>query len=55
MKIREYLILKEILSFLEEKLYEELNRNNDYTNEPIENLKRNIEGLKEIIIRLENE
>lgn len=55
MKIKDYLILKEIQRYLENQLDLELKDNNHFTNMVIEKLKRMYEELNIILSKLENE
>lgn len=55
MKIKDYLLLKEIERYLEDLKCEKVRENNGFTNNPIEELKRFIIGLRKIIGKLESE
>ena len=55
MKVKDYLVLKDIENFLEDLRDEKLRENNGYSNNPIENIERLMFNLRKILNKLENE
>jgi len=55
MKTKDYLILKEIEFYLENRKDELIRENNGYTNNHIEEVKKLLEGLRKVLDKLENE
>lgn len=55
LSIRDYLELKKIYNYLEQKRDEEKRENNGYSNQPVERLTEMIEALCRIIKKLEEE
>lgn len=55
MKIKDYLVLKDIEWWLEKQRDDRIRENNNYTNQPIEEIKTLLNGLKKVIAKLENE
>ena len=55
LKIKNYLVLKDIETYLENKKDELLIENNNYSNLPIEEIEKLLINLKKILNKLENE
>nr|DAX84778.1 MAG TPA: hypothetical protein [Caudoviricetes sp.] len=55
LKIKDYLVLKNIESYLENKKDEMLIENNNYSNLPIEEIEKLLINLKKVLNKLENE
>ena len=55
LSIKDYLMLKKIYEYLEDKKDEEIRENNGFSNQPVEELKEMQERLGLIIYKLENE
>ena len=55
MSIKDYLLLNEVTNYLEDLKAEKVRENNGFSNNPIEELKRFIIGLRKIIDKLESE
>ncbi len=55
LSIRDYLELKKIYNYLEQKRDEEIRENNGYSNQPVERLTEMIEALCRIIKKLEED
>nr|DAO32454.1 MAG TPA: hypothetical protein [Caudoviricetes sp.]DAV89103.1 MAG TPA: hypothetical protein [Caudoviricetes sp.] len=55
LNIKDYLVLKNIETYLKEKKDELLIENNDYSNLPIEEIEKLLINLKKILNKLENE
>lgn len=55
LKIKDYLVLKNIESYLENKKNEMLIENNNYSNLPIEEIEKLLINLKKVLNKLENE
>lgn len=55
MKIKDYLFLKEIEYFLENKRDELVRENNGYLNDPITKIEKLLVGLRKVLSKLENE
>lgn len=55
LNIKDYLVLKNIETYLEKKKDELLIENNNYSNLPIEEIKKLLINLKKILNKLENE
>lgn len=55
MKIKDYLILKEIELFLDNKRQELINENDGYSNKPITDIEKLLIGLRKVLSNLENE
>ena len=55
MKIKDYLVLKDIEWYLEKTKDDLIRKNNGYSNNPIEEIKTLLNGLKKVITKLENE
>lgn len=55
LNIKDYLVLKNIETYLKEKKDELLIENNDYSNLPIEKIEKLLINLKKILNKLENE
>lgn len=55
LKIKDYLILKNVEVYLENKHQEMLRENNQYINEPIVEIKNILDELNEVLKKLENE
>lgn len=55
LKIRDYLVLKDIETYLENKRNEMLIENNNYNNLPIEEIEKLLINLRKILNKLENE
>lgn len=55
LKIKDYLVLKNIESYLENKKNKMLIENNNYSNLPIEEIEKLLINLKKVLNKLENE
>ncbi len=55
MKIKDYLVLKDIEWYLEKTRDDLIRENNGYSNNPIEEIKTLLNGLKKVITKLGNE
>ena len=55
LKIKDYILLNNICAYLENLRDEKIQENNGYSNNPIEELRKLISGLRLIIDKLENE
>ena len=55
LKIKDYLVLKDIETYLENKKDELLIENNNYSNLPIEEIEKLLINLKKILNKLEND
>lgn len=55
MKIKDYLVLKDIEWYLEKTRDDLIRENNGYSNNPIEEIKKLLEGLRKVLNKLENE
>ena len=55
MKIKDYLVLKEIAFFLENLFEQYLRENNGYSSSPAEEVENLFKSLREILNKLENE
>lgn len=55
LNIKDYLVLKNIETYLKEKKDELLIENNDYSNLPIEEIEKLLINLRKILNKLENE
>lgn len=53
--IKDYITLKNIESFLEQYIFEEVDKNNGFSNKPIEEAKAHLAALRKIINKLESE
>ena len=55
MKVKDYLLLKELECWLENERDCRIRENNGYTNNPIEEIKKLLAGLRRILERAETE
>lgn len=55
LKIKDYLILKDIENYLHNKYYEKLEENGNFLSSPINEIKTLLDSLRSILDRLENE